>query len=108
MGLEVANSSKYINLKFLPMQIEYIKSQRGGTLMIYEGYVYSIHSKNNENTRFRCRNRRCYGSVTINKLEVVINLFPHSHETENSLIDVLKLKNKIKERAVLILKKAKQ
>jgi hypothetical protein len=48
------------------MEIEYIESQRGGRLLIYQNHLFNKDKETEKGIKWRCQNRICKSSVTIN------------------------------------------
>ena len=47
-------------------KIEKLVSSKGKTMILHEGYVYTVERTTTTETILRCQNRDCKGKVTLN------------------------------------------
>lgn len=78
------------------MEIEYIQSQRGQKLLIFEGYIYTKHSDKVTSMRWRCQLRSCKGLIVVDLEDKILSFLEHDHPANMAKIEVLKVKNNIK------------
>ena len=78
------------------MEIEYIQSQRGQKLLIFEGYIYTKHSDKVTNIRWRCQLRSCKGLIVVDLEDKILSFLEHDDPANMAKIEVLKVKNNIK------------
>ena len=80
------------------MEIEYIQSQRGQKLLIFEGYIYTKHSDKVTSMRWRCQLRSCKGLIVVDLEDKILSFLEHDHPANMAKIEVLKVKNNIKKK----------
>lgn len=80
------------------MDFERVKSQRGGSMIIYELFIYCYDKKINLSERYRCRKRTCTAVCYLTN-DVLSTAGSHNHENHRTEIERIKLNLKIKSRA---------
>ncbi|CAF4231708.1 unnamed protein product [Rotaria magnacalcarata] len=81
--------------------IKKFSSEKGKSMLGYEGYIYTLERKTDVKMIFRCQNRDCKGRChTSPSMDTVLSEpTEHCHGPNLGKIPVLELKNKIKSRA---------
>lgn len=82
------------------MCLEKISGQRGSTILIVENYMHNFDRVHQGIQKWRCRNRKCSGSVFI-KDDDYIDFVSHNHQPELSKIETLKFNLQIKSKAAV-------
>ena len=85
--------------------MEYIKSNKGGVKLLYEGFVY-VKSKTlkSDDVSFECEmrrnNKQCKARLRVNGDSVVGRYNYHTHAPDIGRAEALKIRQSIKRRAV--------
>ncbi|XP_034940290.1 uncharacterized protein [Chelonus insularis] len=82
------------------MPLKFVLSQKGKLLLIYNGYIYSVHRKNIGDVAWRCVNYRssfCLGRIhTTSMKRSVTSEAPHNHLDNPEKVEVRKAVEKLK------------
>ena len=78
--------------------MEYFKTQKGGTGLIYDGFKYVVNRKTTSKTFWRCSDRKCLGRVTTEGSTVKITA-EHCHPPNEAKLEAGKLNIKLKSKA---------
>jgi hypothetical protein len=79
--------------------MEFLKIKRNGQSLIFKGFIYTKHYVKDENTKCRCFNRLCRGSLLIKELNGIISESQHIHESDAAQVTKLHLLSNLKEAA---------
>jgi hypothetical protein len=79
-------------------EIEFINSQRGGSVLVHNNFMYNKDKIQEGNTRWRCMNRACKGVVYLDENNSIVKTVEHSHSPVPDKIRKRKALNRIKER----------
>ena len=79
--------------------MKYTTTQRGGRVLLFEGYRYQVNRKGKEDRIFwRCHNRQCPGRLSTQG-ETVLSSKPHDHPSDNIDNAVEKVKAQLRKDA---------
>ena len=70
--------------------MDYFKTQKGGTGLIYNGFKYVVNRKTTSKTFWRCSDRKCSGGVTTEGTTVKITA-EHCHPANEAKFEAEKL-----------------
>ena len=84
----------------------YIKTNKGGTKLIYKGFAYIEKRELKNSTNWECELRRnkaqCKRQIwTLNDLVIRQSSYQHTHAPDSTLIEVYKINNRIKADAIV-------
>ena len=80
------------------INMEYFKTQKGGTGLIHNGFKYMVNRKTSSKTLWRCSDRKCSGRVTTEGTTVKIT-GEHCHPPNEAKLEAEKLKTMLKSKA---------
>ena len=74
--------------------MDYFKTQKGGTGLIYNGFKYVVNRKTTSKTFCRCSDRKCSGGVTTEGTTVKITA-EHYHPANEAKLEAEKLPSRL-------------
>lgn len=84
--------------------MEILKSNKGTNIIAYNGYIYTLNRKTDKKIYWTCQDRKCVSNaITTLNYEVdkeIIIRGTHCHNEQHDMIDAIKVKNTIKNRAL--------
>ncbi|KAG0437433.1 hypothetical protein DMUE_3688 [Dictyocoela muelleri] len=80
---------------------EIISSKRGGKILLYNGYSYSVRNKNHTHIFWRCSNRKCSGSVVTLNNYTILSKKIYNHLQNFGENEALYTKEIIKQRSLI-------
>ncbi|KAG0440002.1 hypothetical protein DMUE_2058 [Dictyocoela muelleri] len=81
-------------------KIKIIKSQREGNLLFYRGFCYNIVRENENISTWRCRDRKCKGSIVLEGENCRIKN-QNTHDVDFEKNEYENLKHMCKERSLI-------
>ncbi len=79
------------------VNFEFIKGQRSGEILIYQGYLFNLDRKIDGVGHWRCRNRSCRVRCTISADSIISLRNNHNHEPlPDTEIDKMKVLSQLK------------
>jgi hypothetical protein len=79
--------------------MENLSSERGGVILVYEGYIYNRTTLTAKESTWRWKRRYCNGRIKMNISNQIIKYSSHCHDKEENKVVKLKFDNRIKERS---------
>ena len=80
--------------------MDFVESQRGQPMILYEGYKFTLKKVNKNNTKcWRCADRTCGGSVTTDSTNRVVSVHQHSCIPSVAKSEIMKSRFRCKKRS---------
>jgi hypothetical protein len=80
--------------------MEFTKSRRGKPILAHAGFVYNLEKSVNGIRRFRCRNRKCTGFLSINDKAEVLKQQQYNHASNYQAFKKIKMLDEIKKKSL--------
>jgi hypothetical protein len=81
--------------------ISFIKSQKGGIMLIMNNYIFKFNKTAGTTKYYRCKNSKCTVTLHTDLNDVISKLNgEHSHPAEPEEIQIRKFKEAVKQRAI--------
>ncbi|KAF7685426.1 hypothetical protein CDIK_3825, partial [Cucumispora dikerogammari] len=80
-------------------KMQFSKTKRGKQIISLNSHEYTHHSKKENISRWRCKNRKCTGALIIDETNEQISEKIHNHPPNHNSIEKTKIIEQIKKRA---------
>lgn len=79
--------------------LQFLKSSRGGQLVVLNDYLFNIQLKRNESSYYKCEHKTCNVRLTLKNNELSNVNGAHEHAPNLERLQKIKLNNRLKERS---------